>query len=147
MLENVMYTAGTVKAIIGTRKALLPMYKFSGFREYAYADGNGRIAYPINERLMEYLNTSRVAVYMGVPIIELPQVFRQRLPNLREPLIPDDKVIIVGADAGEILLYGGTEYYESTDATIQPPDLVLQSWMQYGMVVDMPENIGVIKLV
>ena len=147
MIENVLYTAGTVKAIIGTRKSLLPMYKFAGFHEYAYADGNGRIAYPVNEKLLEYLNTSRVSVYMGVPVIELPQVFRNQLPNLREALIPEDKIIVVGDNAGEILLYGGTEYYESTDATIQPPDYVLHAWMQYGMVVDMPENIGVIKIV
>lgn len=147
MIENVMYTAGDVKAIIGTRRAVRDIYEFAGFREYAYAAGGvNNIAYPVNPFLLEYLNTNRVSVYKGVPIIELPQVFRNRLPNLREALIPEDKILVIGADAGEILMYGDITYQDYTDMTVQPADYVLHGWMQYGLVVDMPENIGVIKL-
>ncbi len=146
LIENVMYTAGNVRAIMGTRKALRPMYEFAGFREYAYTDGSGLIAYPVNDKLMEYLNTNRITAFKGVPVIELPQVFRNRLPNLRETLIPDDKVIVIGEDAGEVIVYGDMRYQDYTDNTIQPPDYVLHAYQSYGMVVDMPENIGVIKL-
>lgn len=147
LLENVMYTAGNVRAIIGTRRALLPIYKFAGWREYAYMDGTtSPIAYPINDKLMEYLSTMRVSMYMGIPLIELPQIFANQLPNLRQALIPEDKILVVGDNAGEILMYGGVEYQDYTDMTIQPADYILNAWMSYGMIVDMPENLGVIKL-
>lgn len=146
LMENVMYTAGGVKAIIGTRKALLPIYKFASFREYIYSGTSNTIAYPVNEKLLEYLNTNRVSYYMGVPLIELPQVFKNDLPNPRAALIPEDKIILVGNNAGEVLLYGGTEYQESVDMNIQPADYTLHAWMSYGLVVDMPQNIGVIKI-
>lgn len=146
LIENVMDTAGNVRAIMGTRRALRPMYEFAGFREYAYTDGSGLIAYPVTDKLMEYLNTNRIAAYKGVPIIELPQVFRNQLPNLRERLIPDDKILVIGENAGEIITYGDVRYQDYTDNAIQPPDYVLHAYQSYGMVVDMPENIGVIKL-
>jgi len=143
----VMYTAGDVKAIIGTRRAVRDIYEFAGFREYVYAAGGvNNIAYPVNPILLEYLNSNRVSSYKGVPIIELPQVFRNRLPDLREALIPEDKILVIGANAGEILMYGDVTFQDYTDMTIQPADYVMHAWMQYGLVVDMPENIGVIKL-
>lgn len=66
---------------------------------------------------------------------------------MRQRLIPDDKILVVGANAGEIMMYGGVEYQDYTDMTIQPADYVLNAWMQYGMVVDAAENLGVIKLI
>ena len=68
------------------------------------------------------------------------------MPNFKEKLIPDNKIILVGANAGEILMYGGVEYQDYTDMTIQPADYILNAWMSYGMIVDAPENIGVINL-
>jgi len=146
LIENVMYSAGDVKAIIGTRRALRPIYEFAGWREWAYMDGNGKTAFPVTPKLLEYLDTNRVSTYKGVPLIEIPQVFAQKLPNLRQALIPEDKIIVVGKNAGEIRLYGQPDYQDFTDMTIQPADYVLHSWIQYGMVIDLPENIGVIKV-
>lgn len=146
LIENVMYTAGGVKAIIGTRKALLPIYKFASFREYIYTGGSDKIAYPIEPKLMEYMNTNRVSYYMGVPLIEVPQVFKNNLPTPRAALVPEDQIVLVGNNAGEVLLYGGTDYQENVDMNIQPADYTLHAWMQYGMVIDAPENIGVIKI-
>lgn len=147
MIENVLYTAGQVRAIIGTRKALLPIYNFAGWREYQYMDNTiNDIAYPVTPKLLEYLDTNRVSTYKGITLVELPQVFKNQLPNLREALIPEDKILVVGANAGEILMYGGVEYQDYTDMQIQPADYVLHAWMSYGMIVDMPENLGVIKL-
>lgn len=146
MIENLLLTAGDVKAIIGTRTALRNVYNFAGWREWQYMSGNGEIAYPVTPKLLEYLDTNRVSTYKGIPLIELPQVFKNQLPDFREKLIPDNQIILVGANAGEILMYGGVEYQDYTDMTIQPADYILNAWMSYGMIVDMPENIGVIKL-
>jgi hypothetical protein len=147
LIENVMYTAGDVKAIVGVRRAIRPIYEFSGFREYSYVGGGSNIAYPVPEKLIEFLNTNRVTTYKGIPIIETPQVFRNQLPTPREALLPEDQILVIGQNAGEILLYGNVEYQEHTDTTIQPADYVLHAWQKYGLVVDMPENIGVIKVV
>jgi hypothetical protein len=146
MIENLLLSAGSVKAIIGTRTALRNIYNFAGWREWNYMSGSGSIAYPVTPKLIEYLDTNRVSSYKGITLIELPQVFRNQLPNFREKLIPDNQIILVGQDAGEILMYGGVEYQDYTDMTIQPADYILNAWMSYGMIVDMPENIGVIKL-
>jgi hypothetical protein len=116
-------------------------------REYAYMDTTqDNIAYPITPKLLEYLNTNRVSTYKGITLVELPQVFKNQLPNMRERLIPDDKILVVGGNAGEILMYGGVEYQDYTDMTIQPADYIHNSWMSYVIIVDMPENLGVIKL-
>lgn len=147
LIENVMYTAGDVKAIVGVRRAIRPIYDFAGFREYSYVGGGSNIAYPVPEKLIEYLNTNRVTTYKGIPIIETPQIFRNRLPNPREALLPEDQILVIGKDAGEVLLYGSVEYQEHTDTAIQPADYVLHAWQKYGLVVDMPQNIGVIKVV
>jgi hypothetical protein len=147
LIENVMYTAGDVKAIVGVRKAIRPMYDFAGFREYSYVAGGSKIAYPVPEKLMEYLNTNRVTSYKGIPIIETPQIFRNGLPTPRQALLPEDQILVIGQNAGEVLLYGGVEYQEHTDTSIQPADYVLHAWQKYGLVVDMPQNIGVIKVV
>jgi hypothetical protein len=147
LIENVMYTAGDVKAIVGVRRAIRPIYEFSGFREYSYLTGGSQIAYPVPEKLMEYLNTNRVTSYKGIPIIETPQIFRNQLPTPREALLPEDQILVIGQNAGEILLYGGVEFQEHTDTSIQPADYVLHAWQKYGLVVDMPQNIGVIKVV
>lgn len=147
MIENILDFSGDVRAIIGTRKALLPIYQFAGWREYQYMDNTiSDIAYPVTPKLLEYLNTNRVSTYKGITLVELPQVFKNQLPNMRERLIPDDKILVVGGNAGEILMYGGVEFQDYTDMTIQPADYILNAWMSYGMIVDMPENLGVIKL-
>jgi len=149
LIENVMYTAGNVKAIMGTRRAMRPIYELVGFREYVYSDlraTNPSLAYP-TDKLMEYLNTNRVTSYKGITLIELPQTFKGMLPNPREALFPEDKLIMIGENAGEMLLYGGVTYQDYTDNTIQPADYVLHAYQSYGMVVDMPQNIGVIKIV
>jgi hypothetical protein len=146
MIENLLLSAGSVKAIIGTRSALRNIYDFAGWREWQYMSGSSEIAYPVTPKLLEYLTTNRVSSYKGIPLIELPQVFTNQLPDFREKLIPDNQIILVGQNAGEILMYGNVEYQDYTDMTIQPADYILNAWMSYGMVVDMPENIGVIKL-
>jgi len=147
MIENVLDYAGQVRAIIGTRRALMPIYQFAGWREYQYMDNTiNNLAYPVTPKLLEYLNTNRVSAYKGITLVELPQVFANQLPQMRQRLIPDDKILVVGANAGEIMMYGGVEYQDYTDMTMQPADYVLNAWMQYGMVVDAAENLGVIKL-
>lgn len=146
MIENIIQTAGGVKAIVGTRNVLRPIYEFAGWREWQYMGANSSTAFPVTPKLLEYMNTNRVATYKGITLVELPQVYKNQLPDLRSKMIPDNNILVVGDNAGEILMYGGTEYQDYTDMTVQPADYILNAWMSYGMIVDRPENIGVIKL-
>ncbi len=148
LLENVIDKAGGARAIMGTRKALLPIYAFAGFVEYTYLGGSNagqNLAFDIPEVLLERYRTNRVSSYKGVPLIEVPQVFKMQAPDLRERLIPDDKIVIVGQNAGEVVLYGGFETQDYTDFTIQPADYVVHGWQAYGMVIEDPEMIGVFR--
>ena len=153
VLETVLNYSGQVKAIIGSRAALLPIYRFAQYREFALTGtGTDRIAFP-TAALDEFLRTMRVQSYLGVPIIELPQVYRNRLAanatsglnGAANRMIPTDKIVVVGGNAGQVVLMDGFEYQDYTDPTTQPANYVLHGWQAYGLVLDDVEQIAVIK--
>ncbi len=156
-IENMLDYTGSVRAIIGSRRALLPVYEFAQFREFELSGTNvDGIAFVNQEAFNEFTNSRRVTRYAGIPLIELPQVYRNSLSftgsggnvSLRDPsqrMIPTDRVVLVGDQAGEIALMGGTEYQDYTDPTTQPPNYVLHAWQAYGLLVDDVEAIHVIK--
>jgi len=154
MIENVLDQVGTVRAIVGSRKALLPVYKFAQFKEFVLGGtGNNpdRVAVPVTEAFNEFNNTRRVTTYTGIPLVELPNVYRNSLvPNtnsgFKQRLIATNRIVVVGDQAGEIALMGGTDYQDYTDPTTQPPNYVLHCWQAYGMIVDQPEGIGIIDV-
>jgi hypothetical protein len=153
-IENMLEYSGQVRAIVGPRRALLPVYDFAQYKEFVLTGtSTDRAAFP-TAAFTEFTNTMRVSTYHGIPIIELPQVYRNRLPanatsgSMRDPsqrMIPTDRVILVGDQAGEIALMDGTEYQDYTDPTTQPPNYVLHCWQAYGIIVDDVEQITVIK--
>lgn len=147
MVENIVREAGTVRAVIGTREALLPVYKFAGYKEYALNGANvDAVAFPIVEKLNEFANTARVSSYYGVPLIELPNTRRNRLPNVRERVVDSTKVIFVGENPGTIALMGGVETHDFTDMQVIPPVYYLYAYQAFSMLIDAPENIGVVKV-
>lgn len=149
MIETVLYRAGSIRAIVGSRAALLPIYKYGGITEFTPAittNTNGVIAIP--EILLEWRKTGRLAQFRGIPLIEIPQVFKRTYNGngFDQPLVDTSRIVVVGEGAGEIVLYGGTETQESTDLTTEPGDYVLAMWRQYGLILDELQNIGVIKV-
>lgn len=66
-------------------------------------------------------------------------------PTLTTKLIPDEYIVIVGENAGEIKLFEGFETQDYTDFTVQPADYVLHGWQAYGMLIDAPEKIAVFR--
>lgn len=156
-IENMLEYTGNVRAIIGARRALLPVYSFAQFREFALSGTNTDAVGFQTTAFNEFTNTKSVRQYYGIPLVEVPQVYRNRLSfsgtggnlNLRDAtnrMIPTDRVILVGENAGEIALMGGTEYQDYTDPTTQPPNYVLHSWQSYGLLVDDVEAIHIIKV-
>ncbi len=146
MIENVIKEAGQVKAIIGTRKALLPVYKFLGYREFVLSGtGTDRAAFP-TPALEEFYRTGKVSTYQGIALVELPNVRKHRLPGYQNLLLDTTKVIVVGDNPGSIALMGGFEEYDYTDMRVQPAEYVIHGSQAFSMLIDMAENIGVIKV-
>jgi len=68
------------------------------------------------------------------------------LRDASQRMIDDTRVLVIGDNAGEVLLMDGFEYQDYTDFTFQPANYVLHGWQSYGMVVTDAQRIGVIKV-
>lgn len=154
MMETILNYSGQVRAIVGSRAALLPIYKFAQYREFVLnGTGVDAVAFPTSA-FEEFTRTNKVSTYLGVPVVELPQVYRNRLDanstnlgyrGVGQRMIPTDKILVIGDQVGQIALMGGFEYQDYTDPTTQPANYVLHGWQAYGMIVDDVQNIGIIK--
>lgn len=149
MVETILEEAGGVKAIVGTRKALLPIYKFAGIREWTVSGGSSptnTTPFVIQEYFNQWALTGRVTSWRGIPLLELPQVYERTIANYDRKLIDEKKIELIGDNAGEIILYGGIESQEHIETNIEPPDYSLAIWRGYGLMIDAPKNIGIIRL-
>ena len=152
MMETVLLYTGNIRAIVGTRAALLPVYKFAGLYEQVKllsstsTDSTPNVI-PINSILEEWRLTGRIKSFRGAPLIELPQVFKRTYDGYDTKLIDDTKIMVIGDNAGEAVLYGGTEFQDSTDFTTEPPEYTMAMWRGFGCIIDNPYGIGIIKIV
>jgi hypothetical protein len=157
MIETLLDYTGSIRAIVGSRQALLPLYSFAQYREFALTGSNTDAVAFQTEAFNEFTSSKKVSTYFGIPVIELPQVYRNRLgftgangnTGLRDAtnrMIDTSRVLVIGEDAGSVALMGGTEYQDYTDASFQPANYVLHAWQAYGMIVEDAERIGVLKI-
>ena len=148
-IENEIREVGGVRAIVGTRTALLPVYKFAGYREISNTVGGTpnplSTILPIPEKLYEYENTLRVSSYHGVPLVELPNTRRMRLPNLQEFVVPTNKALVIGENPGTFFAYGQVAYQDHTNTERIPADYYLYAWQRYSVLIDRLEAITVLK--
>lgn len=138
MINVINDKAGRAKAIVGVRSALSPLTSFAPFR----TDGSNVAA--SQTVLDEILRTGMVGTYLGVPVIGLDQIYDD--PESNTPLLPSDKVLVVGNNVGEFILYGPERTKEWTDMQPTPPYWHLDLVQQFGLIVDHAEGLGVIKV-
>jgi hypothetical protein len=143
-MEVVLSRAGSVRAVVGTRAAMLPLYDDIGVHTHTIDATTTVIG--IQNILEQWIRTGRISEFKGAPLIELPQIYKRTLDGYETALLPEDKVIVIGDNAGDFVLYGGVETQEHTDTSIEPPDYSLAMWRGFGMLIDRPENIAVIKV-
>jgi hypothetical protein len=149
MVEQVLLKAGNVRAIVGTRAVLMPIYKFNGvFEHKTLADGttSNPNAFAVNSILEQWKRTGRLTDFRGIPLVELPQIYKRTADGYNTPLLHSDEIHVIGDDAGEIILYGDVTTQEYTDDKTEPPEFAMSMWRGFGMVIDRPENIGIIKI-
>jgi hypothetical protein len=152
MIETILDRSGQVRSIVGSRRALLPVYAFAQYREFVLTGTGTDRGFGITPAFDEFTRTNKVSTYKGIPLVELPQVYRNRLPanatgtlrSVEQRMIPTNKVLVIGDQAGEAVLFGSTEYADYTDPTTQPANYVLHAWQGYGMLIEDVEQIGVI---
>lgn len=146
-MEKVVTHAGSIRSIVGSRAALLPIYNTLGIVDHVHSsDSSTKTTIGIESILSDWKRNGVVSTFKGVRLIELPQVFKNTADGYYDKLIPDDYVIIIGDNAGEFITYGDVMSQENTDMSIEPPVYTLALWRQYGMIVDYPERIAVIKV-
>lgn len=141
-IESLLDRAPSVKAILGTRKALYPIYDFATSVPVNVQTGGTAIP---TQQFTEFYGRNLITTYKGIPVVQIPQQFENSLPDIRAKKIPTDKVVLVGEDAGTIALMGGVQYQDYTDYTTQPANYVLHAWQQYALLVDAVDRIFVIK--
>jgi hypothetical protein len=154
MIEAMLDNGQNVTGIMGTRRALRPLYTFAQYREFELSGTNtDAVGFAVDQAFNEFTNSRRVSRYTGIPVIELAQVSSRRFApgatsgDLRgERLLPDNRVIILSEDVGQIATFGETTYQDYTDPTTQPPNYVLHCWQAYGMRVDNLEGVGVLAV-
>lgn len=149
MINTVLERAGSVRAIVAPRKLLLPIYKMAGVVEWVHTAGTNAgesTVIPIQSILEQWKRGGNVTVFRGIPLVELPQIFENTADNFTRKLVDDTRVLVIGDNAGEVVLYGGVESQEHLDTSIEPPDYSLAIWRSFGMIIDAPENIGIIKV-
>lgn len=151
MIETVLDEAGSVRAITGTRRALLPIYKFAGLYEQVKmisspsTDSNPNVI-AIPSILEEWRRTGRVASFRGIPLIEIPNVLKRTYDAYDQRLLPDDQILVIGDNAGEVVLYGGVEFQDNAERNTEPPTYTMAMWQNFGVLVDAPEKVGFIKI-
>lgn len=136
-IDEINYRAGSVRAVVGTRKALSPITKFSNYVPYA-GDATAW-GVPVPSAIEEVRRTGFVGIYYGAKIIALDQIWDNEVDYTA--MLPEDKVMVIGENVGEFILYGDLKRKQWTDMEPTPPVWKLELYQQYGMIVD--RQIGV----
>jgi hypothetical protein len=139
-IDRINQTTSGVRAVIGTRAALTPITKFGAF----WDDGAGNVA-DVPDNIREIMATGFLGRYYGARIIALDQVYDNDWDY--NPLLPNDKVLVIGESVGEFITYGDVKNKEWTDMRPTPPQWYLEIYQQFGMIIDRADGIYVIDIV
>jgi hypothetical protein len=139
-IDRINSTTGGVKAVVGVRSAMNPITKFAAF----WAKDASTVGYSPNliERIMQ---DGMLGSFYGAPLIAIDQVY----DNLEDynPMIPTDKILVIGENVGEFILYGEPKWKQYTDPRPTPPQWFLEVYQQFGLMIWNAQGIYVIKIV
>ena len=136
-IDNVNLNGGGVKAVFGSRAAMTPITTFGAGWDIGNTDD-----VPVDSQLEEVMKTGFLGVYYGAPLIVFDQVYDN--PDDYNPLLPTDKILVIGKKAGEFITYGPVTSEQYVDPKPTPSQWVLKLWQQFGLIVDRAEGIHVL---
>jgi hypothetical protein len=139
-IDEVNYRVGSVRAVVGTRKALTPITKFANYVPYASSPTSWGVAVP--SAIEEIRRTGFVGTYYGARIIALDQIWDNY--DDYTALLPEDKVLVIGNNVGDFITYGDVKMKQWTDMEPTPPVFKLELYQQYGMIIDRQLGVYVI---
>ena len=139
-IDEVNYRVGSVRAVVGTRRALSPITKFANYVPYNESATSWGVAVP--SAIEEIRRTGFVGQYYGCRIIALDQIWNNM--DDYEALLPEDKVLVIGDNVGEFITYGDVKQKQWTDWEPTPPVFKLELYQQYGMIIDKQYGVYVI---
>lgn len=141
-IDNINTKVGRVRAVVGTRKALTPITTFGAGWDVTTAAGTSQQAnYPA---LNEIWQSGWLGRYYGAPIVALDQIYDN--PIDYNALLPEDKVLVIGENVGDFILYGDTKFQNYDDPRVIPPQYVLNIYQQFGMIISNAQGIHVLKV-
>lgn len=131
---------GGVKAVVGTRLALAPITQFAGF----HVDPVAVSTWGNEDAIREIYNTGWLGSWYGANIVAMDQIWND--PLNYQSLIPNNKVVVIGENVGEFILYGEPRWksWEHMDPT--PPDWLIEVYQQFGLCVTNAQGIYVIDI-
>jgi len=136
-IDRINQTTSGAKAIVGVRAAVTPITKFGAF----WNDGGTQWA-EVPSHLEEIMQTGMLGKYYGVPIIALDQEWDN--PDDNNTLVPTDKILVIGENVGEFIVYGGVKEKQWVDMNPTPPQWMLEIYQQFGMIIDNAQGIYVL---
>lgn len=142
-IDTINLKVGGVKAVVGTRKALTPITTFGAGWDVTTAAGTSQ--QPNFPALDEIYRTGWLGQYYGAPIVALNQIYNNAVDY--SAMIPENKVLVIGQNAGEFILYGPSKDKAFEDMQPTPPQFYLETWQQFGMIVDNAQGIYVLDVV
>lgn len=141
-IDNINQRVGRVRAVVGTRKALTPITTFGAGWDVTTTAGTTQQAnYPA---LNEIWQSGWLGRYYGAPIVALDQIYDN--PIDYNPLLPEDKVLVIGENVGDFILYGDVKSKNYDDMAPTPPQYMLEIYQQFGMIVSNAQGIHVLKV-
>jgi hypothetical protein len=138
-IDRINQTTSGVKAVVGVRSAMAPISKFAAFwskdaSTYGYSQ----------DRINQILREGMLGEYYGAPLVVLDQVY-DNLEDYR-PQIPTNKILVIGENVGEFILYGDVKTKQYTDMKPTPPQWYLELYQQFGMLIWNAQGIYVIEI-
>lgn len=138
-IDRINLTTSGVKAVVGTRAALTAVTKFGAF----WDDGAGNTS-EVPDNIREIMATGMLGRYYGARIIVLDQIYDN--PIDYTPLLPTNKILVVGEGVGEFITYGDVKEKQWSDMRPTPPQWYLELYQQFGMIIDRADGIFVLQV-
>lgn len=139
-IDEINYRVGSVRAVVGVRKAMSPVTKFSNYVPYDASPTSWGV--PVPSAIEEVRQTGFIGKYYGVQLIGLDQIWDNEVDY--NALLPEDKVLVIGENVGEFITYGEVKSKSWTDWEPTPPVFKMELYQQYGLIVDRQLGIYVI---
>jgi hypothetical protein len=137
-IDRVNETAGGVRAVVGLRSVLTPTTTFGNFN-VGYTNN---VYVGATDNVKEIMETGWLGQYYGAPIVALRQQYNN--PRDHAALLPTDKVLVIGEDVGEFLMFGGVKQSNKEIGDIIPPQYRQTLYQEVGMFIDNAEGLYLI---